>query len=150
MPWAPQVKKLVLVSATSASVTGASRKALKVRVLDWAPCIYYSVQFCKDKGKDVLALLNSGNKVNAMTPADMAHLSLQVRVTDISVQKTDKSSLPTYSMVIATFQVVNKLGRSQFFQETFLPADISMKVVLGMPFLILNNTDVKFAEKELT
>ena len=53
-------------------------------------------------------------------------------------------------MVIAAFQVVDKLGRSQFFQETFLLADISMEVVLSMPFLILNKADIQFAEKELT
>ena len=53
-------------------------------------------------------------------------------------------------MVIAAFQVVDKLGHSWFFQETFLLADISMEVGLGMPFLTLSNADVQFAEKELT
>ena len=53
-------------------------------------------------------------------------------------------------MVIASFQVVDKLGRSRFFQETFLLANISMEVVLGMPFLTLSNADVEFAEKKFT
>ena len=35
-------------------------------------------------------------------------------------------------MVIAVFQVENKLGRTQFFQELFLLADTSMEVVLGI------------------
>ena len=119
MPWAPQAKKLVSVSATSSSVTGASREAPKVRVLDRVPCIRYPVQFCKDKGKDVLALLDFGSEVNAMTPAHAAHLGLKVRVTDVGAQKIDGSSLATYGMVIAAFQIVDKLGRSQFFQGTF-------------------------------
>ena len=55
-----------------------------MRVLDKVPCIYYSVQFCKDKGKNVLALLDSGCEVNAMTPAYAAHLGLKVRVTNVS------------------------------------------------------------------
>ena len=45
-------------------------------------------------------------------------------------------------MVIAAFQVANKLSHSQFFQETFLSANISIKVVLGMQFFILSNIDV--------
>ena len=85
-----------------------------------------------------------------MTPAYVAHLGLKVRVTDVGVQKIDRSSLATYGMVVAVFQVVNKLGHSRFFQETFLPADISMKVVLAIPFLTLSNADVQFAEKKLT
>ena len=115
MPWASQAKKLVLVSATSLSVTAAGREAPKVKVLDKVPCIYYPIQFRKDKGKDVLALLDSGSKVNAMTPVYAAHLDLKVRVTKVGVQKIDRFSLATYGMVIAALQVVNKLGRSCFF-----------------------------------
>ena len=72
-------------------MTGASREAPKVRVLDKVSCICYLVQFRKDKGKDVLALLNSGSKVNAMTPAYTAYLGLKVRVTDVGAQKIDGS-----------------------------------------------------------
>ena len=96
-------------------MTGISRKASKVRVLDKVPCIYYLVQFRKDKSKDVLALLDSGSEVNAMIPAYAAHLGLKVRVTDVGAQKIDRSSLAIYNMVIAAFQVVNKLDCSQFF-----------------------------------
>ena len=97
-------------------MTGASREARKVRVLDRVPCICYPVQFRQDKKKDVLALLGSGSGVNAITPAYAAHLSLKVRVTDVGTQKIDRSSLASDSMVIATFQVVDKLDRSRFFQ----------------------------------
>ena len=96
-------------------VIGASRKAPKVRVLDRIPCICYPVQFCKDKGKDVLALLDSKSKVNAMTPAYAAHLGPKVKVTDVGTQKINGSSLATYGMIIATFQVVDKLNCSWFF-----------------------------------
>ena len=44
----------------------------------------------------------------------------------------------------------DKLGRAWFFQETFLLANISVEVVLGMPFLNLSNADIWFVEKELT
>ena len=85
------------------SVTSASKKAPKVRVLDRVPCICYPVKFHKDKGKDVLALLDSGSEVNAMTPAHAAHLGLKVRVIEVGAQKIDGSSRATYGMVIAAF-----------------------------------------------
>ena len=53
-------------------------------------------------------------------------------------------------MVLASFQVEDKLGKIRFFQETFLLADISTEVVLGMLFLTLSNADIQFVEKELT
>ena len=85
------------------SVTGASTKALKVRVLDRIFCICYFVKLYKDNGKDVLALLDSGSEVNAMTPAYVVHLGFKMRVTDVGTQKIDKSLLAIYSMVIAAF-----------------------------------------------
>ena len=85
-----------------------------------------------------------------MTPAYMAHLGLKVRVTNVNVQKVNKSSLANYGIVIAAFQVVNKLGCSRFFQKTFLLANISIEVVLSMPFLIHSNANVQCAEKKLT
>ena len=53
-------------------------------------------------------------------------------------------------MVLANFRMEDKLGRTRFFQETFLLANISAEVVLGMPFLTLSNVDIQFVEKELT
>ena len=45
-------------------------------------------------------------------------------------------------MVIGAFQVFNKLGRFWFFWKIFLVADISIKGVLGMFFLIFNNVNI--------
>ena len=128
--------------ANSLSVTGTSTEALKIRALDKVPYIYYLVQFRKDKGKDVLALLDSGSKVNAITLAYMAYLGLKVKVTNVGMQKIDRSSLATYGIIIGAFQIINKLGYSWFFQETFLLADISIEVVLSMLFLTFSNADV--------
>ena len=52
-------------------------------------------------------------------------------------------------MVVAAFSVVNKANQVRFFEETFLVANISPKVVLGMPFLILSSADVDFSGREL-
>ena len=85
-----------------------------------------------------------------MTPAYASKLGLRVRHTDVGAQKIDGSTLQTFGMVLANFRMEDKLGRTRFFQETFLLADISAEVVLGMPFLTLSNADVQFVEKELT
>ena len=138
-------KNLVSVSATSSSVTGASKEATLERV----PCIHYSVQFRRDEVHNVLALIDSESEVNAMLPAYAQKLGLQMRTTNVGAQKIDRSTLETFRMAIASFQVEDKLGRACFFQEIFLVANTSMEVVLGMPFLTLSNADIWFAKKEL-
>ena len=136
-------KKLVAVSATSASVTGASMEAVLQRV----PCIRYPVQFQQG---NVQALLDSGSKVNAMTPAYATKLGLTTRKTDVGAQKIDRSTLVTYWMVIAGFSVQDKLGKVRLFEETFLLADTSMEVVLGMPFLTLPDADIRLEWRRYT
>ena len=86
-----------------------------MRVLDRVPYICYLFQFRKDKGKDVLALLDSGSEVNAITPAYEAYLSLKMRVTNVGVQKIVGFLLATYDIVIVALQVVDKLGWYWFF-----------------------------------
>ena len=134
------------VSATSTSVTGIREESIP---LARVPCIHYPVQFRKDPN-GTQALLDSGSEVNAMNPAYASKLGLRAQRNNIGAQKIDSSTFETFGMVLASFQVEDKLGRLRFFQETFLLADISTGVVLGMPFLTLSNADVQFIEKELT
>ena len=47
-----------------------------------------------------------------------------------------------FEMVLASFQVEDKLRRPWFFQETFLLADLSIEIVLKMPFLTLSNANI--------
>ena len=121
----------------------------RTEALDCVPCIHYPVQFKKDT-VEVRALIDLGSEVNAMAPAYAKKLGLHVRKTDVGAQKIDGSTLGTYGMVIAGFQVQDKFGKARFFQETFLVADTSVEVVLGMPFLALSKVKVDFAERELT
>ena len=122
MPKASKAKKLVLVLATSASVTGASKEAEvtqatqegKEMILDRVPCIHYRVQFRKDK-ETIRALIDSGSEVNAMTSAYAKKLGLQTQKTNVEAQKIDGSSLDTFGILIAGFQVIDKLGRAWFF-----------------------------------
>ena len=95
-------------------------------------------------------MLNSGSKVNAMSPAYAKKLGLKTRKTNVGAQKIDGSTLETFGMVIADFQVEDKGGMLRFFQEIFLVADTKFEVVLGMPFLKISNADVAFGERTLT
>ena len=135
-----------MVSATSAPVTEASQEDV---ILDRIPCICYPIRFKKSEVQ-VQALLNSGNEVNAMTPGYASKLGLKVRPTDVGAQKIDDSILETFEIVLASFQVKDKLRKPRFFQETFLLIDLNVKVVLGMPFLTLSNANIQFAQKKLT
>ena len=126
-------------------MTSTREKALKC-----VPCIHYPVQFTDTNETQVQALIDLGSEVNAMTLTYASRLGLWVHRTDMRTQKIDGSILETFGMILTSFQVEDKLGRTRFFQETFLLADIRTEVVLGMPFLTPSNADVQFIEKELT
>lgn len=94
--------------------------------------------------------MNLGSKINAISPTYVAKLILKVRHINIGAQKINGSTLKTFEIVLASFQVEDKLGRAWYFQKTFLLADINIEVVLRMPFLIFSNADIQFTEKKLT
>ena len=112
-------------------------------------CIHYPVQFRKDPN-GTQALLNNGSKVNIMNSAYISRLGLRVYRTNIGAQIIDSSTLETFGIVLASFQVEDKLRRIRFFQEIFLLADISTERVLDMFFLTFSNADIQFVEKEPT
>ena len=95
------------------------------------------------------ALFNSGNEVNAIHPTFTRELGLPIRTTDVGAQKIDGTMLDTFGMVVAAFSVTDKANRVRFFEETFLVANVSLEVVLGMPFLTLSGADVDFSGREL-
>ena len=111
------------------------------------PYIRYLVQF---QAQQVEALINSGSEINAITPVFAAKLGLSTPPTGVGAQKIDGSLLATYGMAVAAFLLQNSLGKVRFFEETFLLADTSIKVALGMPFLALSNADIQFGAGRLT
>ena len=57
--------------------------------------------------------------------------------------------LDIFGMVVIAFSVTDKANRVRFFEETFLVANISPEVVLGMLFLTFNGADIDFSGWEL-
>ena len=53
-------------------------------------------------------------------------------------------------MIITSFQVEDKLSKPRIFQITFLVINTKFKIILGMPFLKINNANILFGKKILT
>ena len=144
-----EVKKLVTVSATSTPVTVTREEGIGENLganLAQVPCICYPINCGK---KSVSALLDSSNKVNAVHPVFAKELGFPIRPTDVGAQKIDGTMLETYEMVVAIFSVEDKANQVKFFEETFLVANVSPEVVLGMSFLTLSGANVDFSGREL-
>ena len=120
------VKKLVSVLATFTLVTGTREKAFETtKVVEstgvnkdgeeskgkdpenfaQVPCDYFCINFGK---KSILALLDSGSKVNALHPTFAKELGLLIRPKDIGAQKIDGTTLDIYGMVVVVFLVKHK------------------------------------------
>ena len=144
------------VSTTSTSVTEDSEEATLVNAkeLEQVTCIQYLIAFPGGVTQDgsalgpVSALLDSGSEVNTMHPAFAKKLGLVVRTTNVGAQKIDGTTLETYGMVVAAFSVIDQADRVRFFEETFLVANVSPDVVLGMLFLALSGAAVDFPKRE--
>ena len=78
------------------------------------PFIYYLPCFQKNI-VGIEALIDLGSEVNAMTLAYASKLDPKVYHTNIRAQKIEGSTLKTFGMVLASFQIEDKLGRAQFF-----------------------------------
>lgn len=46
-------------------------------------------------------------------------------------------------MIITGFEIIDSTDRTYWFEETFLITDIPQRIVLSMPFLKLDNPDIR-------
>ena len=81
-------------------------------------------------------------------PTFVKELGLPIKPTDVGTQKIDGITLDIFEMVVATFLVIDKANQVRFFEETFLVANISPEVVLGMSFLTLSSIDIDFLDRD--
>ena len=72
-----------------------------------------------------------------------------IRATNVGAQKIDGTTLETYEMVVAAFSVTDQADKIRFFEKTFLVANVSLDMVLGMPFFTLSSANVNFPKKKL-
>ena len=83
-----------------------------------------------------------------MHPILTERLGLVMQSINVRAQKINGPTFETYRMVIATFSVTDQADRVRFFEKTFLVANVSSDMVLGMSFLTLNGADVDFPKRE--
>lgn len=70
----------------------------RMEVLQYIPYIYYLV-LCKQDS--IYILINSSSEANIMTLAHAKKLGIQVRKTDVDIQKYDSTTLVTHEIVVA-------------------------------------------------
>ena len=52
-------------------------------------------------------------------------------------------------MVVSIVSISNKDDKERCFEESFLLADVKLKIVLKMPFLTMSNANVDFQARNL-
>lgn len=72
------------------------------------------------------------------------------RPTNIGVYKIDGLLFRTYEKVSANILLQNCLETMRFFKQTFLFADNNIEVILGILFLFLRDTNIKFGTVRFT
>ena len=76
-------------------------------------------------------------------------LGFKIQKTNVGSQKINGSTLEIFSIVIADFQIKDKVGRSWYFKKTFLVTDTKVEIILKMLFLRLSNAKISFDKKTL-
>lgn len=135
-----KAKKIAEVPTSSLSVTEASMENT-LRPLKIVLYIHHLLYLQKNLYKNRV-LINLDNKVNIMILAYAAKLGFKLQKINIRVQKIDGSIFNTFKMVLNNFQIENKLGKAGFFRKTFLVADITLELILGILFLTFDNVDI--------
>ena len=133
------------VKTAEANKNGKESRDKYPENLAQAWCIWYPITFQK-KSMPMLVLFNWSSMVNAIYPTFAKRLGLFIKSTDIGAQKIDVITLDIYRIVVAAFSMTNKANRVQFFQETFLVATVSPKVVFEMLFFNLSSADFDFLD----
>lgn len=95
------------------------------------------------------ALIKSGSKINIIQLSFEIKLGFCICKINIDTEKINNGRPKIFSMVIASFLVIDKNTRPRFFEETILLTDISIDITLKIFFLTLNIIGVNFTDYKL-
>lgn len=95
-------------------------------------------------------MLNCKNEVNAITSIYAVKIDFATRTSSISAQKIDGLVMKIYGMIRTEFSIYDKLGRTWFFDKTFLLTNTNIKIVLDMLFLSHSNPNLQFGARKFT
>ena len=151
-----RAKKLASVLTTSTLVIEDSEEAIVgAKELERVTCIQYPITFPGNVTQDgstlnpVSTVIDLGSEVNAIYPTFAERLGLVVQTINVGAQKINGITLKTYGMVVAAFLVTDQVDKIRFFEETFLVANVSPNMLLGMSFFTLSGADVDFPKRKL-
>ena len=113
--------------------------------LEQIPYIQYLMIF----KNQIKTLLDSKNKVNAISQVYAHQLGFKTRKTNIRAHKIDNTTLKTYEIIVFIFSVLDKDGKERFFEESFLLADVKLDIVLEIFFLTISNVNIDFQAWDL-
>lgn len=77
-------------------------------------------------------------------PTYILKFGFKVYCTNIGAQKINSSIFEIFKMVPTSFQIKDKLEKTQFFQKMFLLTDFNIEIMLKMLYLTLSNADMSF------
>ena len=97
----------------------------------------------------MLALFDSRSEFNTIHLIFVKEQGFFIRPIDIKTQKIDNTMLNTYEIVFVAFLVTDQVNQVRFFEKTFLITNISLEIVFGMLFLILNSANINLLEQNL-
>lgn len=98
---------------------------------------------------DVKALIDFNNKIHIITCIYILRLDISIQKTDVKVLKFDRIFFKIFEIVIAIFQIKNKLEYFFFFQKSFLLANTNINLILELLFLFFTNENIIFIYCEL-
>ena len=95
-------------------------------------------------------MLDRESKFNTINSDFAWKLGFKIWKTNVEAQNIDGFVLETFKIIIADFQIKDKISRPRFFQEIFLVADTKFEVILRILFFKFSNADILFCKKTLT
>ena len=131
-----------IVKTSENSKNKDKNKTLGINIIQ-VLCIQYPIIFQK---KSIFALFNPKSEINTIYPIFAKELGFFIRLIDIGAWKINGTMLNTYKMVITAFLITKKINWIRSFEETFLLANVSLNVVLGMLFLTLSSINIDFLD----
>lgn len=85
-----------------------------------------------------------------MTSIFALKLSFKVCHINVKAKRIDGINFKTFEIVLASFQIKNKLGLAKHFQKTFLLANTNIEIVLEIFFMTFSSAEISFTEKKIT
>ena len=96
----------------------------------------------KGKSKIFSALADSDAEIDIINRTTAKRMRLFLLNTNIGLSAIHGEAVKTYGMHYIEFQQEDNQGRVRYFQDTFLAADISTRMILDMPWLAVANPDI--------